>query len=329
MTTTTSSSSSSRRPSMPPRKPHRAARALPAHRAHRGSPGRDRRPERHTHLWYLAESCRRVDDRTDAPRARIHDAKFPRLRLRSSHRRRPRVAPALLANCRRSLHDAVTRRPARSLRTGKSHLSRTGLRPANKPPCPFITTAQLVNELVEAADERVLSRVVPATGACTFLPHELAMSKSTLAERNCCSRSSPNVNGLPSDRDQLALQRMAPSSPPPPVAAIVDRVTFNAHIINPPSPTTTTTKPPPTKHQLNIQNRTALAKSCNSPAPAAARSLGGSPSSRRSRSPTALPSNARTGTPWSPPWNRRCGCATTSREHCPKWPSSSTAAAAA
>jgi hypothetical protein len=69
-------------------------------------------------------------------------------------------------------------------------------------------------------------------------------------------------------------------------------------------------------------------KDC-SPAPAAARSLGGSPSSRRSRSPTALPSNARTGTPWSPPWNRRCGCATTSREHCPKWPSSSTAAAAA
>ncbi len=99
----------------------------------------------------------------------------------------------------------------------------------------YVTSAQLVNELAEAADERACPASSAATAASTCCcSTSSATSKSTPAAPNCCSRSSPNAkNGPPS--------RSPPTCPsangatvftdPRLVAAIVDRVTFNAHIL--------------------------------------------------------------------------------------------------
>ena len=99
----------------------------------------------------------------------------------------------------------------------------------------YVTTAQLVNELVEAADERVLSRVVARYGRLDLLcSTSSATSRSTPAAPSCCSRSSPNAKNAP----RIAIATNLPFSEwgtvfPDPrlVAAIVDRVTFNAHIL--------------------------------------------------------------------------------------------------
>jgi hypothetical protein len=63
----------------------------------------------------------------------------------------------------------------------------------------YVTTAQLVNELVEAADDRVLSRVVGRYGPLDLLCFawtSSAASKSTPAAPSCSSRSSPNVRNV-------------------------------------------------------------------------------------------------------------------------------------
>lgn len=58
----------------------------------------------------------------------------------------------------------------------------------------YVTTAQRVNELIEAADERVLSRLSAATAASTCAAStNSATSRSTRAAPNCCPRSSPNA----------------------------------------------------------------------------------------------------------------------------------------
>ena len=58
----------------------------------------------------------------------------------------------------------------------------------------YVTTAQLVNELVEAADDRVLSRVVGRYGRLDLLLlDELGyVQVDTPAARSCSSRSSPS-----------------------------------------------------------------------------------------------------------------------------------------
>ena len=98
----------------------------------------------------------------------------------------------------------------------------------------YVTTAQLVNELVEAANERVLSRSSPATDAWTCS----ASTNSDTSNRPSRSRIAlpdhhrTRRTGIGRDRHQPALQRMGHLFPDPRlVAAIVDRVTFNAHII--------------------------------------------------------------------------------------------------
>ena len=99
----------------------------------------------------------------------------------------------------------------------------------------YVTTAQLVNELVEAADERVLSRVVARYGRLDLLlldevgyvvvdPRGAELLFQVVTERE--------------ERASIALATNLPFSEwgsvfPDPrlVAAIVDRVTFNAHIL--------------------------------------------------------------------------------------------------
>ena len=59
------------------------------------------------------------------------------------------------------------------------------------------------------------------------------MYRSTRGAPNCCSRSSPNAKSAPHrDRHEPAVQRTGSLFPDARlVPAIVDRVTFNAHIL--------------------------------------------------------------------------------------------------
>jgi DNA replication protein DnaC len=99
----------------------------------------------------------------------------------------------------------------------------------------YVTTARLVNELVEAADERDLSRVVARYGRLDLLcldelgyvqidPRGAELHFQIITERE--------------ERASIAIATNLPFSEwgavfPDPrlVAAIVDRVTFNAHIL--------------------------------------------------------------------------------------------------
>ena len=99
----------------------------------------------------------------------------------------------------------------------------------------YATAAQLVNELAEAADERRLSRIVARYGRLDLL------CLDELGYVQLDARGSELLFQILTEREekasiavasQPALQRMGPVIPDPRlVAAIVDRVTFNAHII--------------------------------------------------------------------------------------------------
>ena len=133
--------------------------------------------ERHTHLRYLAEVlAAEVDDRTERRRARrINDAKFPRLKRLAEFNidAVPSITPALLGQLAAG-HYMDAGEPVVLLGdsgTGKSHLLiGLGLAACEQGRrVRYVTTAQLVNELVEAADERVLSRVVARYGRLDLL----------------------------------------------------------------------------------------------------------------------------------------------------------------
>jgi DNA replication protein DnaC len=99
----------------------------------------------------------------------------------------------------------------------------------------YVTTAQLVNELVEAADERLLSRVVGRYGRLDLL------CLDELGYVNIDPRGAELLFQIITEREERASVAIATNLPfsewgtvfPDPrlVAAIVDRVTFNAHIL--------------------------------------------------------------------------------------------------
>jgi DNA replication protein DnaC len=162
--------------------------------------------ERQSHLTYLAEVlAAEVDDRSERRRTRrINEAKFPRLKRLADFNvdAVPTIQPATLGQLAAG-HYMDAGEPVVLLGdsdTGKSHLL-IGLGLAaweQGRRVRYVTTAQLVNELVEAADERVLSRVSDAMDAwtCSVLTNS-ATSRSTHAGRSCCFRSSPNVKNAP------------------------------------------------------------------------------------------------------------------------------------
>src|SRR5262245_10092870 len=199
--------------------------------------------ERQTHLGYLAEVlAAEVDDRTGRRRARrISEAKFPRLKRLSEFNLDavPTIAPTTLAHLATGTY-LTAGEPIVLLGdsgTGKSHLL-IGLGVAaceQGRSVRYSTTAQLVNELVEAADDRVLSRVVGRYGRLDLLcldelgyvqvdPRGAELLFQVITERE--------------ERASIAIGTNLPFSEwgtvfPDPrlVAAIVDRVTFNAHIL--------------------------------------------------------------------------------------------------
>src|SRR5262245_42492855 len=99
----------------------------------------------------------------------------------------------------------------------------------------YATAAQLVNELVEAADERRLSRIVARYGRLDLL------CLDELGYVQLDGRGSELLFQILTEREEKASVALASNLPfsewgsiiPDPrlVAAIVDRVTFNAHII--------------------------------------------------------------------------------------------------
>jgi len=195
-----------------------------------------------SYLAYLAEVLSaETDERAERRRhRRIAEARFPRLkRLADFDPSAISLNPAtmsMLANLSfLSSGDPVVLLGDSG--TGKSHL----LIGIGMAACEqgrrvrYITAAQLVNELVEAADERRLSRIVARYGRVELLClDELGYVKLD-------TRGSELLFQILTEREEKASVAVASNLPfsewggvigdPRLVAAIVDRVTFNAHII--------------------------------------------------------------------------------------------------
>jgi DNA replication protein DnaC len=199
--------------------------------------------ERRTHLGYLAEIlAAELDDRSARRRARrIGEAKFPRLKRLADFNADavPTIGPAQLATLAAGAWiDAGT--PLVLLGdsgTGKTHLL-IGLGIAA---CEqgrrvrYATCAQLVNELAEAADQRQLSRVVGRYGRLDLLLLD------ELGYVQIDPRGAELLFQIITERDERASIAIGTNLPfsewgtvfPDPrlVAAVVDRVTFNATIL--------------------------------------------------------------------------------------------------
>jgi DNA replication protein DnaC len=199
--------------------------------------------QRHTHLAYLAEVlAAELDDRSARRRARrIGEAKFPRLKRLADFNTDavPAITPGQLAHLATGAY-MDNGEPAVLLGdsgTGKTHLLiGLGLAACEQGRrVRYVTTARLVNELAEAADDRTLSRVVGRYGRLDLLlldelgyiqidPRGAELLFQIITERE--------------ERASIAIGTNLPFSewgtvfPDPRLAAaILDRVTFNAHIL--------------------------------------------------------------------------------------------------
>ena len=198
--------------------------------------------ERHTHLGYLAEILSaEVDDRTSRRRARrIAEARFPRIKRLAdfSTDAIPGIAATLAVLASGAWIDAGE--PVVALGdsgTGKTHLLIGLGLAACEQGCRvrYATTAALVNELAEAAGQRQLSRVVARYGRLDLLLLD------ELGYVQLDSRGAELLFQIITEREERASIAIGTNLPfsewgtvfPDPrlVAAIVDRVTFNAHIL--------------------------------------------------------------------------------------------------
>ena len=195
-----------------------------------------------THRGYLAELlAAEVDERAERRRIRrIREARFPRHKLLEDFDTgNSPIDPATIATL--AAGDFIdTSRPAVLLGdsgTGKTHLLiGTGMAACQAGrSVRYITAAGLVNELVEAQDTHQLSKIVARYGRCELLlvdelgylhldPRGAELLFQVLTERE--------------ERASIAVATNAPFSEwantftdPRLCAAIIDRLTFNALII--------------------------------------------------------------------------------------------------
>jgi DNA replication protein DnaC len=199
--------------------------------------------EQHTHRAYLAEVLTaEVDERDERRRSRrVSEARFPRMKRLGDFDcgANPNLNPATLATLAADAFiDAGT--PVCLIGnsgTGKSHLLiGTGIAACEAGRrVRYVTCAALVNELAEAADEHVLSRVVGRYGRLELLcvdelgyvsldPRGAELLFQVITEREerasiiCASNASFSEWGSTFSDPRLA-------------AAVVDRMTFKALII--------------------------------------------------------------------------------------------------
>ena len=196
-----------------------------------------------SHLAYLAEVLSaEVDERAERRRARrIREGRFPRIKRLTDFdlAAAPTIEPAALsalASC------AFVERgdPMVFLGdsgTGKTHLLvGTGVAACEQGrSVRYVTAAQLVNELAEAADERRLSRLVARYGRVELL------CLDELGYVRLDARGSELLFQILTEREERASVAVASNLPfsewgqiiPDPrlVAAVVDRLTFRAQII--------------------------------------------------------------------------------------------------
>ena len=196
-----------------------------------------------TYLGYLAEMLSaEVDDRSERRRQRrVHEARFPRIKRLGDFdlAAAPSINAATIAMLASGAY-LETGDPVVFLGdsgTGKSHLL-IGLGMAaceQGKAVRYVTCAALVNELVEAADERRLSRLVARYGRLDlFCLDELGYVQLD-------ARGAELMFQILTEREEKASVATASNLPfsewgqvigdPRLVAAIVDRLTFNAHII--------------------------------------------------------------------------------------------------
>jgi DNA replication protein DnaC len=196
-----------------------------------------------TYLAFLAEVlAAEVDERAERRRQRrVHEARFPRLKRLADFdlAAAPSVNPATIATLAAGAYmDAGE--PVVLLGdsgTGKSHLL-IGLGVAaceQGRSVRYATCAQLVNELAEAVDDRRLSRLVARYGRVELLCLDefgyvkLDTRGSELLFQILTEREEKSAVALASNLPFSEWGQVVPD--PRLVAAIVDRVTFNAHII--------------------------------------------------------------------------------------------------
>ena len=198
--------------------------------------------ERQTHLAYLAEIlAAETDDRAARRRARrIGEARFPRIKRLADFNPDPipGIAAQLAALAAGAWIDAG--QPLVLLGdsgTGKTHLLiGLGLAACEQGRrVRYVTTATLVNELAEAADTRQLSRLVGRYGRLDLLLLD------ELGYVQLDPRGAELLFQIITEREEKASIAIGTNLPfsewgtvfPDPrlVAAIVDRVTFNACII--------------------------------------------------------------------------------------------------
>jgi DNA replication protein DnaC len=194
-------------------------------------------------LAFLAEVlAAEVDERAERRRARrVHEARFPRLKRLADFdlAAAPSVNPATIATLAAGAY-MDSGEPVVLLGdsgTGKSHLL-IGLGVAaceQGRSVRYATCAQLVNELAEAVDDRRLSRLVARYGRVELLCLDefgyvkLDTRGSELLFQILTEREEKSAVALASNLPFSEWGQVVPD--PRLVAAIVDRVTFNAHII--------------------------------------------------------------------------------------------------
>jgi DNA replication protein DnaC len=216
---------------------------LPAIRDHAGRLATQAQRSRATYLGFLADTLSiEVDERAERRRRRlIHEARFPRIKriVEFNVDAAPTISPATIATLAAGRYiDAgepvvLIGDPG----TGKTHLL-IGLGIAA---CEqgrrvrYATCAQLVNELVEAADERRLARLVGRYGRLDLLLVDevgylqLDGRGAELLFQVLTEREERASIGLASNLSFSEWGKVI--TDPRLVAAVIDRVTFNAHIL--------------------------------------------------------------------------------------------------
>jgi DNA replication protein DnaC len=216
---------------------------LPAIREHAAPLADEARRAKTTYLGYLADTLTvEVDDRAERRRQRmIHEARFPRIKRLADFNLdvTPTINPATIATL--AAGDYLTAGDPVVLigdsGTGKTHLL-IGLGVAA---CEqgrrvrYTTCAQLVNELVEAADDRRLARLVARYGRLDLVcidelgyvkldsrGAELLFQVLTEREERASVATASNLSF--SEWGQVITDARL-------VAAVIDRLTFNAHIL--------------------------------------------------------------------------------------------------